>query len=208
MFHRLGRTRYADMCGSAATADILAVCEHDGGTAGFKAYRSALAATGLQTPDLRGVPEWGSVMGSDEASAYASASLALKHAIDNGELRPGQPGWRKAADQITRAFLNSSRDDLTGSTWLQWVYTERLQNWAEGRGAEHRSLATAITNQPVATAQKAGCTAVVAGWDGHARGVLTVADAVKPTSRAAITALRELGLTPVLLTGDHDNCTG
>ncbi|WP_127500317.1 hypothetical protein [Actinoplanes solisilvae] len=119
LFHRLGRTRYADMCGSAATADILAVYEHDGGTAGFKAYRSALAATGLQPPDLPGVLEWGSVMGSDEASAYASASLALEHAIDNGELRPGQPGWRKAADQTTRAFLNSSRDGIPGRTGIR-----------------------------------------------------------------------------------------
>jgi hypothetical protein len=147
LFHRLGRSRYAGMCGSSATADILAVHEHDGGTAGFKAYRSALAATGLQPPGLPGVLEWGSVMGSDEASAYASASLSLEHAIDNGELRPGRPGWRKAAEQTTRAFLDSPRDDLTGSTWLQWVHTERLQNWAESRSAEHRRLATAITNQ-------------------------------------------------------------
>jgi hypothetical protein len=147
LFHRLGRSRYADMCGSSATADILATYDRDGVTAGFKAYRSALAATGLQPPDLPGVIEWGSVMGSDEASAYASASLALEHAIDNGDLRPSRPGWRKAADQTTRAFLDSPRDDLTGSTWLQRVHTERLQNWAEGHGAEHRRLATAITNQ-------------------------------------------------------------
>jgi len=56
----------------------------------------------------------------------------------------------------------------------------------------------------LATAQKSGRTAVVAGWDGHARGVLTVADAIKPTSREAITALRSLGLTPILLTGDNE----
>jgi hypothetical protein len=36
LFHRLGRTRYADMCGSPATADILATYEHDGGTPGSK----------------------------------------------------------------------------------------------------------------------------------------------------------------------------
>ncbi|WP_159051952.1 HAD-IC family P-type ATPase, partial [Streptomyces niveiscabiei] len=36
-----------------------------------------------------------------------------------------------------------------------------------------------------------------------ARGVLAVADAVKETSAEAVRALRSLGLTPVLLTGDN-----
>ncbi|HVK29390.1 MAG TPA: heavy metal translocating P-type ATPase [Nocardioides sp.] len=52
-------------------------------------------------------------------------------------------------------------------------------------------------------AQATGGTAVAVGWDGQARGVVVVADAVKPTSAAAIGRLRELGLRPVLLTGDN-----
>ncbi|WP_258055467.1 cation-translocating P-type ATPase [Streptomyces sp. Ru62] len=52
-------------------------------------------------------------------------------------------------------------------------------------------------------AEREGRTAVVAGWDGRARGVLAVADAVKDTSAGAIRELRALGLTPVLLTGDN-----
>ncbi|XTZ16935.1 heavy metal translocating P-type ATPase [Micromonospora echinospora] len=55
----------------------------------------------------------------------------------------------------------------------------------------------------VRDAEAKGRTAVLAGWEGSARGVLVVADVVKPTSRAAITRLREIGLTPVLLTGDN-----
>ncbi|MFI8093927.1 heavy metal translocating P-type ATPase [Streptomyces sp. NPDC086080] len=52
-------------------------------------------------------------------------------------------------------------------------------------------------------AERAGRTAVVAGWDGVARGVLAVADTVKETSAEAVRELRALGLTPVLLTGDN-----
>ena len=57
--------------------------------------------------------------------------------------------------------------------------------------------------QAAVDAEAAGRTAVVVGWNGRARAVLAVADAVKPTSRQAVTALRALGLTPVLLTGDN-----
>ena len=47
-------------------------------------------------------------------------------------------------------------------------------------------------------------TPVVVGWDGVGRGVITVADTVKPTSAAAVSALHALGLHTVLLTGDHE----
>jgi P-type Cu+ transporter len=55
----------------------------------------------------------------------------------------------------------------------------------------------------MAAAEAEGHTAVTVAWDGAARGVLAVADAVKPTSAQAIRQFRELGLTPVLLTGDN-----
>jgi P-type Cu+ transporter len=57
--------------------------------------------------------------------------------------------------------------------------------------------------EAMAAAEAAGRTAVAVAWDGRARGVLTVADAVKPTSAEAVRRFRALGLTPVLLTGDN-----
>ncbi|MGO4203978.1 heavy metal translocating P-type ATPase [Rhodococcus sp. TAF43] len=54
------------------------------------------------------------------------------------------------------------------------------------------------------SAEKLGKTAIAAGWDGQARAVFVVADAVKDTSADAIRRFKELGLTPVLLTGDNE----
>ena len=54
-----------------------------------------------------------------------------------------------------------------------------------------------------ARAEGEGKTVVAVGWDGQARGILVVADQIKPTSAAAVARLTALGLTPVLLTGDN-----
>jgi P-type Cu+ transporter len=54
-----------------------------------------------------------------------------------------------------------------------------------------------------ARAESEGKTAIAVGWDGSARGILVVADTVKPTSAEAIRQFRRLGLKPVLLTGDN-----
>jgi Cu+-exporting ATPase len=49
-----------------------------------------------------------------------------------------------------------------------------------------------------------GNTVVAVAWDDRARGAIAVADRVKPTSAAAIAALKRLDLRPVLLTGDNE----
>ncbi|WP_062209344.1 cation-translocating P-type ATPase [Streptomyces sp. NBRC 109706] len=61
----------------------------------------------------------------------------------------------------------------------------------------------AEVERALAGAEAEGRTAVVVAWDGAARGVLVVADAIKPTSAEAIERFRALGLTPMLLTGDN-----
>ncbi|SDH59875.1 heavy metal translocating P-type ATPase [Microbacterium pygmaeum] len=55
-----------------------------------------------------------------------------------------------------------------------------------------------------ADAEASGSTVVLVAWDGAARGLLVVADAIKPTSREAVGRFRALGLEPVLLTGDNE----
>jgi Cu+-exporting ATPase len=62
-----------------------------------------------------------------------------------------------------------------------------------------------IPHHLVTAEAEAYCRTVVAvAWDGRLRGLLSVADTVKPSSAEAVRLLRSLGLTPVLLTGDNE----
>ncbi len=61
----------------------------------------------------------------------------------------------------------------------------------------------AAVERAATTAERAGNTAVFAGRSGCAEAVLVVADTVKPTSREAVAAFHDLGLTVTLLTGDN-----
>jgi Cu+-exporting ATPase len=82
----------------------------------------------------------------------------------------------------------------------------------EGAGEDAGDSADAATWLPAlppqlatakAAAERLGHTVVTVAWDGRSRGLLVVADTVKPTSAAAVRQLRDLGLTPVMLTGDN-----
>jgi Cu+-exporting ATPase len=72
-------------------------------------------------------------------------------------------------------------------------------DWLRAQG-----VPTDAVEADVRAAEDDGATAVVAAWDGRARGVLVLRDPVKPSSRAAVDELRALGLRPVLLTGDNE----
>jgi Cu+-exporting ATPase len=74
--------------------------------------------------------------------------------------------------------------------------TRLLEEWSQRLPVELERAKTA--------AEADGKTAVAVGWDGEARAVLVVADTIKDTSAEAVTRLRGLGLTPVLLTGDNE----
>jgi len=74
--------------------------------------------------------------------------------------------------------------------------TQLLTKWSQHLTSE--------LEQAKAAAEAEGATVAAVGWDGAARGILVVADAIKETSAEAIRQLRNLGLTPILLTGDNE----
>ncbi|MFC7448718.1 heavy metal translocating P-type ATPase [Rhodococcus daqingensis] len=140
------------------------------------------------------------VEGTDRAEALRLAG-ALEHASEH---------------PIARAIASAAAADATGPL----PSVEGFEN-VEGRGVQgivdgHAVVAgrtslledwslhlPAALSEAKAAAENAGKTAIAVGWDGAARAVLVVADAVKDTSAEAIAQFKRLGLEPVLLTGDN-----
>ncbi|OZM70677.1 copper-translocating P-type ATPase [Amycolatopsis antarctica] len=131
--------------------------------------------------------------------------LRLAGALENASEHPiAQAVARGARDEVgeltsVEGFANSEGLGVQGIVDGHAVLAGRtalLEQWSQHLP---ENLETAK-----ATAEEQGRTAIAVGWDGQARAVLTIADTVKPTSAEAITQLRALGLTPVLLTGDNE----
>ncbi|MBT3161774.1 copper-translocating P-type ATPase [Streptomyces sp. Vc74B-19] len=134
--------------------------------------------------------------GTDERELLRLAG-ALEHASEHPVARAIAAGAEERVGTLpgTERFENVPGRGVRGRVEGREVVVGRL---SEAFGELPPELARAKEE-----AERAGHTAVVAGWDGTARGVLAVADTVKETSAEAVRELRALGLTPVLLTGDN-----
>ena len=128
------------------------------------------------------------VVGDADALRLAAAvEAASEHPVARAVVA-GHPGPLPAVED----FANAAGSGVTGT-----VEGHRVRVGRTGAEPVPAGLAAAV-----ADAEEAGRTAVLVVVDGAVRAVLVVADTVRPTSAAAIAALRDLGLAPVLLTGD------
>ncbi|MBT2488201.1 copper-translocating P-type ATPase [Streptomyces sp. ISL-96] len=138
--------------------------------------------------------------GTDEALLLRLAG-ALEHASEHPVARAVAAGAAGRTGPLTgevEKFENVAGLGVRGLVDGHEVLVGREALLAEAGVELPRELAGAKT-----AAEARGRTALAVAWDGSARGILTVADAVKETSAEAVARLRELGLTPVLLTGDN-----
>ncbi|MGI5166205.1 heavy metal translocating P-type ATPase [Spirillospora sp. CA-253888] len=138
--------------------------------------------------------------GQDEAEV-----LRLAGALENASEHPIAQAIAKGAAEragglgTVEDFANVEGLGVQGIVDGHAVLVGRPQLLAEWSQHLSPELERAMSE-----AQALGHTAVAVGWDGAARGVITVADQIKPTSAEAISRLRALGLRPVLLTGDNE----
>jgi P-type Cu+ transporter len=131
---------------------------------------------------------------SDALRLVGALEDASEHPVAQAIAR-GANGSRPAIDGFTNLAGLGVEGDVDGIH----VVAGRPGLLAERGFALSPELAAARTR-----AERSGQTAVAAAWDGEARALFTVADTVKPTSAEAVDALKRLGLTPVLLTGDNE----
>ncbi|MFI8267361.1 heavy metal translocating P-type ATPase [Streptomyces rubiginosohelvolus] len=137
--------------------------------------------------------------GTDEAEV-----LRLAGALENASEHPIAQAVATAATDTTgplptpEDFTNVPGLGVQGIVEGHAVLVGREQLLAEWEIRLPAPLAEAKK-----AAEAAGRTAIAVAWDGEARAVLEVADAVKDTSAEAVRRLRALGLTPILLTGDN-----
>ncbi len=158
-----------------------------------------LDKTGTVTSGEMSVREVVTARGTDEDEA-----LRLIGALENGSEHPiaravaAEASQRLGSLPDPEGFANNEGLGVEGIVADRYVLVGRPQLLADRELAMPAELETAL-----AAAADRGETAVAAGWDGEVRAVIAVADTIKPTSAEAIGRLRELGLRPILLTGDN-----
>jgi Cu+-exporting ATPase len=137
--------------------------------------------------------------GEDEKAVLRLAG-ALEHASEHPVARAVAAGALERAGElpVPEDFANVPGLGVQGVVEGHAVLVGRRRLLAEWAMELPAALAAAAEE-----AERSGRTAVAVAWDGRARAVLEVADAVKDTSAEAVRRLRALGLTPVLLTGDN-----
>lgn len=138
------------------------------------------------------------------AERRAGSGTGAGSATGTGAVATGADGVPVGADEVREFRADAGhgvsgvvRTAHSGVALARRVLVGRV-GWLADQGVDVVTVTAAVD-----AAEADGATAVVAAWDGRARGVLVLRDPVKPTSAAAVAELRSLGLRPVLLTGDN-----
>ena len=169
---------------STRSADTIVLDKTGTVTSGKMTLVDAVAATGTDRAEMLRLA--GAI---EDASEHPIAQAIAKGASEELDVMLPE----------VEEFRNVEGKGVTGIVEGHAMLVGRqslLNDWAVASDAELR--------QAKDDAEAEGKTAVLVAWDGEIRGVLIVADRVKATSPEAIRQFRELGLTPILLTGDNE----
>jgi Cd2+/Zn2+-exporting ATPase len=154
----------------------------------------ALDKTGTLTEGRPRLVDWESLQGERDANALVAASLAA---------RSDHP--------VSQAIAAGLALQGNGVTAFKVLPGRGVEGRVEGRHvvlgnhrlAEERGQCGADLEQRLRAHEAQGRSVTLLMGDEGVLAVFAVADTIKPSSREAVAALRALGVTPVLLTGDN-----
>jgi Cu2+-exporting ATPase len=149
----------------------------------------------------KGEPEVTDLVTADGVSQVEL--LRLVSAVERSSEHPlAEAIVRRAGDAGIAAVAAGGFENLPGHGAVATVEGRRVAvgnlRLMQREGVELGSLGA--RRQELAAG---GRTVVVAAFDGRAAGLVAIADAARPTARAAVDALHELGVEVVMLTGDN-----
>ncbi|HET9254091.1 MAG TPA: heavy metal translocating P-type ATPase, partial [Pseudonocardiaceae bacterium] len=139
----------------------------------------------------------------EDASEHPIAAAIAGGARQRLGTLPAVTGFRSTRGLGVRAVVGSAPDSVADSVADSVPDSAMVTVGRLGWLAEQIPVPEAVRS--AAGGEEArGRTVIAVAWDGQVRGLVSVADTVKPGSAAAVRQLRELGLNPVLLTGDNE----
>lgn len=127
LFERGGLERYAGLCRSTATHELISLWETDPEAARAQ-FRTLTVDSGVDPPDTT-LLTWGHLQGMTEHVACLNVSAALEAAVADGSLVPGRPGWRSVATSVTERTLSGPDPQGEHPRLLDAVEAERCRDW-------------------------------------------------------------------------------
>lgn len=121
------------------------------------------------------------------AHAIAAAASAAERMNNDGAGLPAVVGFRSAPGGGVQGTVDGLLVTAGRIGWLR----------------ENGVAPSAVQLAALRAAEDSGATAIWVAVDGDPAGIISLRDTLKPGSAAAVARLRELGLRPILLTGDN-----
>jgi len=154
-------------------------------TTGRMSLAEVAAAPGTDVAEVLRLA--GAVEDASEHPIAAAIAAGARARLDGG--LPGVAEFTSHEGLGVTGMVEGHAVAVGRPRWAEWEWALAVPAGLAARASE---------------AEAAGQTVVFAGWDGQVRGLLAVADTIKPTSAEAVRRLRGMGLRPVLLTGDNE----